>query len=324
VEVVNTKDLLEYSIFANCILSIGAIALIRRRHLVREFAALAALLVVFSLEDGISLLTLFFRKQIGLSKLISYDLYFYSHQICFFLEYGLLLLVIYSVFHKAMKPLEGLHSVGKIIFRWVCAVSLALAIGIAAAPHSAAISYIGSISGQIQQGTSILILCLLLFVCFSTRLLGLTCRSHIFGVTLGLGVYATAGLIEAAWYVTRASQSLYSPMYLFSSLAGCVALLTWGTYFAMPEPERKMILLPTTSPFFLWNRISEALGDEPGFVAIAGFKPEMLAPAELTVLTAASNRLRDREAEEAAAARKSDDARAAQHAMSLHPIAMNR
>jgi hypothetical protein len=51
-----------------------------------------------------------------------------------------------------------------------------------------------------------------------------------------------------------------------------------------------MILLPTTSPFFTWNRISEALGDEPGYVAIAGFKPQMLAAAELKVLSSATHK----------------------------------
>ncbi len=62
-----------------------------------------------------------------------------------------------------------------------------------------------------------------------------------------------------------------------------------------------MILLPTTSPFFLWNRISEILGDAPGQVAVAGFKPEMLAPAELEMLTAATAREKasDLEREEA-------------------------
>ncbi|HSU19447.1 MAG TPA: hypothetical protein VLI45_06845, partial [Acidobacteriaceae bacterium] len=39
------------------------------------------------------------------------------------------------------------------------------------------------------------------------------------------------------------------------------------------------------------NRISEALGDEPGFVAVAGFRPDMLAPAELKVLTSTAHRL---------------------------------
>ena len=51
-----------------------------------------------------------------------------------------------------------------------------------------------------------------------------------------------------------------------------------------------MILLPTTSPFFTWNRISEALGDEPGYVAIAGFKPQMLAAAELKVLSSVAHK----------------------------------
>ena len=95
----------------------------------------------------------------------------------------------------------------------------------------------------------------------------------------------------------------------------------------MPEPERKMILLPTTSPFFLWNRISEALGDAPGFVAIAGFKPDMLAPAELTAFTAGSKRARERELEQERAARAERDAvaaDAAQQAMGIHSIAMQR
>ena len=47
-----------------------------------------------------------------------------------------------------------------------------------------------------------------------------------------------------------------------------------------------MVLLPTTSPFFFWNKVSEALGDAPGMVAVAGFTPDMLAPAELKALSA--------------------------------------
>jgi hypothetical protein len=178
-----------------------------------------------------------------------------------------------------------------------------------------------------QQGVSVLILCLLLFVCFSTRYLGLTYRSHIFGVSLGLGIFATTSLIESAWFANGVGQTVYSPVYVFSALGACLAMMTWGGYFAVPAPERKMILLPTTSPFFLWNRISEALGDEPGFVAIAGFKPEMLAPAELTAFTAGSKRARERELEQERAARSDREAEAAQaahQAMGIHSIAMQR
>jgi hypothetical protein len=230
-----------------------------------------------------------------------------------------------------MKPLEGLHQAGKIVFRWVLGVSLALSLGVAIGPHIATRVYIATLASQMQQGLSILMLCLLLFVCFSTRYLGLTYRSHIFGVSLGLGIYAAVDLVESAWIATQGSGSLYSPIYLFSALGTCVALLTWGTYFAMPVPERKMILLPTTSPFFLWNRVSEALGDEPGFVAVAGFKPDMLAPAELAAFTAGSKYAREREAtreREAKAERAEREAEvveaALQAAGSMHLIAMPR
>ncbi len=322
----DTKLLLEYSIFADLIIVVGVLAVMVRRRLLREFYFLAAFLVVNLLEDGISIPILFFRKYLDISKVAAYKVYFYSHWVISFAEYALLLLVIYSVFRQAMKPLEGLHRAGKIIFRWVAGVSLALSVVLAAGPHAAASYTMATFSSQIQQGISVLILCLLLFVCFSTRYLGLTYRSHIFGISLGLGVFATVSLIESAW-TAAGPQTVYSPVFVFSALGSCVTLATWGTYFALPQPERKMILLPTTSPFFLWNRISEALGDEPGFVAIAGFKPEMLAPAELTAFTAGSKRAREREMEQESAARAEREvevAQASQQALGIHSIAMQR
>ena len=322
----DTKLLLEYSIFADLIITVGVLVLIVRKRVMPEFYFLAAFLFVNALEDGTSIPILFFRKYLGISKVRAYEIYLYSHWAFYFLEYALLLLVIYGVFRQAMKPLEGLHRAGKIVFRWVGGVSLALSLILAMGPHTTGSYTMASFSSQVQQGISILILCLLLFVCFSTRYLGLTYRSHIFGVTLGLGVFATVSLVESAWTVTGAP-TLYSPIFVLSTLGSCVALMTWGTYFALPQPERKMILLPTTSPFFLWNRISEALGDEPGFVAIAGFKPEMLAPAEMTAFTAGSKRARERELEQertVRAEREVEATQATQQAMGIHSIAMQR
>jgi hypothetical protein len=322
----DTKLLLEYSIFADLVITVGVLILMVRKRLMPAFYFLAAFLFANALEDGTSIPILFFRKYLGISKVSAYEVYFYSHLVISCIEFALLLLVIYSVFRQAMKPLEGLHRAGKIVFRWVGGVSLALSVVVALGPHTPGAYTMATLTSQVQQGISILILCLLLFVCFSTRYLGLTYRSHIFGVTLGLGVFATVSLVEAAWTV-GGGPTVYSPVFVFSTLGSCVALLTWGTYFAMPQPERKMILLPTTSPFFLWNRISEALGDEPGFVAIAGFKPEMLAPAEMTAFTAGSKRAREREIEQEHAARTEREveaAQATQQAMGIHSIAMQR
>jgi hypothetical protein len=273
----STKLLLEYSIFAELFITIGILVVMAQKRLLREFSFLAVFLVAYCIEDSSSILLLFFRRNLGISSIRAYDIYFYSHWVLFFVESALLLLVIYSVFSKAMKPLVGLHRAGKIVFRWVGGVSLALSLALALGPHTAGTNVWATTAAQMQQGINVLILCLLLFVCFSTKYLGLTYRSHIFGVTLGLGIFAVTGLVESTWAANVVGQTVYSPVFVFATLSSCVTLLTWGGYFAMPEPERKMILLPTTSPFFLWNRISEALGDAPGFVAIAGFKPDMMA-----------------------------------------------
>ena len=72
----------------------------------------------------------------------------------------------------------------------------------------------------------------------------------------------------------------------------CVTLGIWTTYFAIPEPKRRMIVLPTTSPFLRWNQISLALGDEPGFVAVGNVTPEMFAPAEVEVMRRATLKMR--------------------------------
>jgi hypothetical protein len=70
-----------------------------------------------------------------------------------------------------------------------------------------------------------------------------------------------------------------------------LTLLTWSAYFAFPEPKRRIITLPTTSPFLRWNQISMALGDDPGHVAIGGIPPELFAPAELEVMRRASAKM---------------------------------
>jgi hypothetical protein len=126
---------------------------------------------------------------------------------------------------------------------------------------------------------------MLLFVCFTTRYLGLTYRNRIFGILLGLGIYSACTLIESAWLSTKSvTASFYSPVYLVDAFGFLACLLIWNGYFLAPEPERKLVLLPTTSPYFFWNQVSEALGDDPGHVVVSGFTPDMLAPGEIQML----------------------------------------
>ena len=259
-----------------------------RSKAVRQFSYLLALLCVRLSCSLICLPILYFAAR-GIEKHLAYQIYFYVYWASYALEAILSLLVIYSIFKLAMAPLKGLQTLGMLVFRWVAAISVAVAIGVAVSPHISGIKFMVAMVTQLQQTSSILTLCLLLFVCFAIRPMGLSHKSRIFGVSFGLGVLATVSLTDSAWLAH--SPNMYSTISLINGLAVGLMLLMWSAYFAFPEPKRRIIVLPTTSPFLRWNQISMALGDDPGFVAVGGIPPELFAPAELEVMRRASAKM---------------------------------
>ncbi|MDP9049622.1 MAG: hypothetical protein M3O31_02720 [Acidobacteriota bacterium] len=222
----------------------------------------------------------------AISKRAAYHLYFGVYWPSFAVESVLALLVVYSIFKLAMAPLKGLQALGMLIFKWAAGISVAVALGSAFAPGLKGTDLLVSAISQVQRTQSILTLCLLMFVCFAIRPMGLSYSSRIFGVSLGLGVMATNDLVQSAWLTFHPHMdTTYS---VINGFVICLILATWTGYFALPEPKRRIIVLPTTSPFLRWNQISQALGDNPGFVAIGGVPPELFAPAEIEVMRRAS------------------------------------
>lgn len=220
---------------------------------------------------------------------IAYHLYFYVYWISFAVESILALIVVYSVFRLAMAPLKGLQALGMLVFRWAASISVVVALGSAFVPEMTRTKYLMTAISQLQRTQSILTLCLLVFVCFAIRPMGLNYGSRIFGVSLGLGVLATNDLVQSAWLVFHPTMLTASS--LVNGVVMCLVLVTWSAYFALPEPKRRIIVLPTTSPFLRWNQISQVLGDSPGYVAVGGMPPELLAPAEIEVMQRASRKM---------------------------------
>lgn len=265
-----------------------ALVMLVRSKAADKFAYLVALLSVKITASVICLpLLLFGVRVLGLHR--AYPAYFYTYWTSYAIESILSLLIIYSVFKLAMAPLKGLQTLGMLVFRWVAAISIAVAIGVALSPHLTGTKFMVAMVTQLQQTSSILTLCLLLFVCFAIRPMGLSYRSRIFGVSFGLGLLATTDLVRSAWLSHNSNMA--SAVNIVNGLAICFTLCIWSVYFAFPEPKRRMIVLPTTSPFLRWNQISMALGDEPGYVAVGGVHPEIFAPAELEIMRRASAKM---------------------------------
>jgi hypothetical protein len=259
-----------------------------RSKAAKKFVFLVSLLSVKILSSMICLPLLFFCAR-GIERHLAYQTYFYVYWTSYALEAILSLLVIYSIFKLAMAPLKGLQTLGMLVFRWVAAISIAVAIGVALTPHLTGIKFMVAMVTQLQQTSSILTLCLLLFVCFAIRPMGLSYTSRIFGVSFGLGFLAATDLVRSAWLAHNSNMN--SKINVINAVAICLTLCIWSAYFAFPEPKRRFIVLPTTSPFLRWNQISMALGDDPGYVAIGGIPPELFAPAELEVMRRASAKM---------------------------------
>lgn len=228
---------------------------------------------------------------------VAYNSVFYLYWISLALESVLALLLVYGIYRLAMAPLKGLQTLGMLIFKWAAGISFIVAFSSAflepsgvAGRRASANELLMSAISQLHRTQSVLTLCLLIFVFFAIRPMGLSFRSRIFGVSAGLAVMAVSEIAEAA-YMTLNPSHMSAVSGLLNGISICVVLAIWTAYFALPEPKRKMIVLPTTSPFLRWNQISQALGDDPGVVAVGGIPPEMLASAEIEVMKRASAKM---------------------------------
>ena len=188
-------DLLSY--FEPILCAMLVVFLVRSKA-AREYAYLVALLCV-RLACSVICLPLIYFCGHGIERHLAYQTYFYVYWSSYALEAILSLLVIYSIFKLAMAPLKGLQTLGMLVFRWVAAISVAVAVGVALTPHLSGIKFLVAMVTQLQQTSSILTLCLLLFVGFAIRPMGLSYRSRIFGISLGMGFMATISLVDAAW-----------------------------------------------------------------------------------------------------------------------------
>jgi hypothetical protein len=269
-------------------LTIAAIVILVRSKVAWEYWPLTSLLALRVTASTVGITLARFAGTL-ITIRHAYFTYFYVYWLSFGMEAILSVLIIYNIYRAAMAPLKGLQTLGMLMFKWAAAISTVVALAISIGPRVKTMSFLISAVSQMQRASSILTLSLLLFVCFAIRPMGLSYRSRIFGISLGLGVLSTINMVQSAW-IGKQGASLYTLYNFIDAFAVCATLCIWVRYFAIPEPARRMILLPTTSPFLRWNQISEILGHNPGFVAVGGLPPGILAPAELEIMRRASTK----------------------------------
>lgn len=261
----------------------------KRRRQLSTYWFLTAFLILRAVSNTLLAMLLTAARHHAIEAHLAYNIYFSLYWSAYTVEAVLGFVMIYGLYNLAMKPLPGLQRLGRLMFRWAASIGIALSAAVSFGPHVSGNVFLIRLIGQLQQTQSVLTLCLLFFVCFAVRPMGLSHRSKVFGVSLGLGLMAANDLVASAWL--SQGHTMHSMASLISGGVAIFMLSIWLGYFAMPEPKRRMIMLPTTSPFLRWNQISAVLNDAPGYVAIGEVTSDMFAPAEVEIMHRASAKM---------------------------------
>jgi hypothetical protein len=238
--------------------------------------------------------------KVRISALRAYNIYFVVFWIAYLLQAICQILLTYTIFDGAMQPLKGLHRLGRIVYFWAASIAVFMAADITISPSVGRYLLARALIGQFQRASAIITVSLVIFVCAAIRPMGLSVRSRTFGSGLGLAIIALTNTVQANFFLSP--RTLYGPYAGITMAMNCICQMIWIYYFAVQEPKRPFVLLPTTSPFHHWNRVSELLGHEPGYVAIGGVPPESFAAAEINIFKRASAQMKVLEDKEKAAA----------------------
>ena len=177
----------------------------------------------------------------------SYKLFFYTYWVCYGFSSLSALLLTYTLFDEALRPLKGLRRLGSIIYQWTAVVSFALALNTFFSADGRSSRSTIAVTIQLHRSSAVMVLSLIVFVGLAIRPLGLSARSRVFGLSVGLVFITLFTLLQSAALFRE--NSVFSNQGLLNTVANCIALSIWVYYFYVPEPKRRFILLPTNSPF---------------------------------------------------------------------------
>lgn len=186
-----------------------------------------------------------------------FPLYFYTFWASYIASAVSLFFVTLEVFRIMMSSFSGLMRLGTVAFRWAAFVSVIVSLGtVSRIPPSAFV--IPDIATALMRSVSILVLCLLAFLCLCMNALRFSVRDLAFGIALGFGLMSSSDFVVGA--LLARNSSLTSPLQCVGEALVLATLGIWITYCALPEPARKPMVVAANSTIYRWNEIAAALG----------------------------------------------------------------
>jgi hypothetical protein len=178
--------------------------------------------------------------------------YFYVYWICEAISTMLGLAVVCEIFTALFLPHPALRKLARTIFRFGAFVLLALG-ALVIYTHSSKEANIGSAVMVVAEATRIVEVGLFMFLFLFSSAFGLHWRENVFGIALGLGIFAAVDLIN----VTVRSQfgsGVADILNLVRMVAFNLSVLLWTVYLLAAEPAMSSVEVPKRAQLEQWNQ----------------------------------------------------------------------
>lgn len=246
---------------------LAAMFFIHRAQKNRIYPAFWQMLVFWATSDVVLLVEASLHQLHLASGVQAYHAYFYSYWPIFAINAILMLRVLHEMFRHAVRSVPGVQMLGRPIFFWAIAISVILAFASGITPHIGGMSLFLASAQVLMRSQSVLALCMLTFLAFASKTLGVSYHSRIFGVTFGFSLMALTDMVISAFFASH--PSLVSLANVVHEVAYLAAIGLWCAYFLKPEPVRRLVTMPTQSPLMRWNDVAQQLGNPAGQVAVS-------------------------------------------------------
>lgn len=254
-------------IFLETLFLSAAVYCVYRAQKNRIYPAFWQLLIFSVVSQTIQMVDLSLNGLHFLSGVHAYSVYFYVYWVSYGIGAVMILRVLHEMFRHAVRSIPGVQKLGEPIFFWAIAISVILAFASGITPHTSGTSILLASAQVLMRSQSVLALCMLTFLAFASNTLGVPFRSRIFGVTFGFGMMAVGDLVYTALFTYHSS--LASAANVGHEGIYLAAIALWAGYFVQPEPARRLVTMPVSSPLMRWNDVAQTLGNPAGQVAVS-------------------------------------------------------
>lgn len=178
--------------------------------------------------------------------------YFYTFWICEAVGIVLGLGVVREIFTNVFSPHPALRKLATVIFRVAVVALVVLAGGVIYAQSGNAKSIPRAVL-LAAEATRIVEVGLIMFLFLCSSAFGLHWRQHIFGMALGLGMFAAVELVAVTMigHVSSAAAQVFN---LAHGLSFSASLLIWLGYLLVPERVTSSGEMPKQAQLEQWNQ----------------------------------------------------------------------